>query len=87
MAVNYKRLFHMLIDRDVTGVQHTAGYSADIATRLKNNAYVSLPSLEKMCRVLDCSLNDICETVPDHKPVSLRRKARDKASEVQTARC
>ena len=37
MAVSYKKLFHILIDRDTSNVQlqKMAGYSANITTRLK----------------------------------------------------
>ena len=51
MAVSYKKLFHMLIDRDISNaqLQKMAGYSANITTRLKNNTYVSLESVEKIC--------------------------------------
>ncbi len=50
MAVSYKKLFHMLIDRDISNaqLQKMAGYSANITTRLKNNTYVSLESVEKI---------------------------------------
>ena len=67
MAVSYKKLFHILIDRDMSNVQlqQAAGYSANITTRLKNGTYVSLESLEKICRVLECTLDDIVEFVPD----------------------
>ncbi len=67
MAVSYKKLFHLLIDRDITAaqLQQTAGYSANITTRLKNGTYVSLESLEKICGVLECSLDDIVEFIPD----------------------
>lgn len=66
MAVSYKRLFHILIDRDITNVQlqQMAGYSANITTRLKKGTYVSLESLEKICNVLNCTLDDIVEFVP-----------------------
>ena len=38
MAVSYKKLFHILIDRNISNVklQQMAGYSANITTRLKN---------------------------------------------------
>ena len=67
MAVSYKKLFHILIDREMSNVQlqQAAGYSANITTRLKNGTYVSLESLEKICRVLECTLDDIVEFVPD----------------------
>lgn len=67
MAVSYKKLFHLLVDRDMTAVQlqQQAGYSANITTRLKKNAYISLESVEKICRALDCTLDDIVEFMPD----------------------
>ena len=67
MAVSYKKLFHMLIDRNISNaqLQKMAGYSANITTRLKNNTYVSLESVEKICRVLDCKVDDIIEFVTD----------------------
>lgn len=67
MAVSYKKLFHLLVDRDMTAVQlqQQAGYSANITTRLKKNAYISLESVEKICRALDCTLDDIVGFMPD----------------------
>ena len=67
MAVSYKKLFHLLVDRDMTAVQlqQQAGYSANITTRLKKNVYISLESVEKICRTLDCKVDDIVEFIPD----------------------
>ncbi len=67
MAVCYKKLFHMLIDKNMTiaMLQKQAGYSANISTRLKNDVYVSLESIEKICSVLDCKVDDIVEFIPD----------------------
>ena len=67
MAVTYKKLFHMLIDREmsIAELQKQAGYSANISTRLRNDNYVSLESVEKICRVLNCKVDDIVEFVPD----------------------
>ena len=72
MAVSYKKLFHMLIDRDISAaqLQKQAGYSANISTRLRNNSYVSLESMEKICRVLNCKVDDIVEFIPDEEGVS-----------------
>ena len=69
MAVTYKKLFHMLIDRNMTPaqLQQQAGYSANISTRLRLNTYISLESVEKICRVLNCKMDDIVEFVPDNR--------------------
>ena len=67
MAVSYKKLFHMLIDRNMTAaeLQKEAGYSANISTRMRRNEYVSLDSIEKICRVLGCKVDDIVQFLPD----------------------
>ena len=73
MAITYKKLFHMLIDREMTPaqLQKEAGYSAYISTRLRRDHYVSLESMEKICRVLDCKVDDIIEFIPDKDGDSL----------------
>lgn len=72
MAVTYKKLFHMLIDRNITAaeLQKEAGYSANISTRMRRDDYVSLETMEKICRVLGCKLDDIVEFIPDKDKVS-----------------
>ena len=67
MAVTYKKLFHMLIDRNMTPtqLQQEAGYSANISTRLRRDSYISLESVEKICRVLGCKVDDIVDFIPD----------------------
>ena len=68
MAVSYKKLFHLLIEKDMTNaqLQQQAGFSANIITRLKRSGYVSLDSIESICRVLECGVDDILEFVPDN---------------------
>ena len=48
MAVSYKKLFHMLIEKDMTPaqLQHQAGFSANIISRMKRNGYLSLETIE-----------------------------------------
>lgn len=67
MAVSYKRLFHLLIERDMTTtkLQQQAGFSSNIIPRMKRNGYVSLDTIESICRALDCYVDDILEFVPD----------------------
>lgn len=66
MAVSYKKLFHMLIEKDMTTaqLQQKAGFSANIITRMKRNGYLSLETIENICRVMDCGVDDILEFVP-----------------------
>ena len=68
MAVTYKKLFHLLIDKVMTNAElmEKSGFSANIITRLKRNNYVSLDSIEKICKVLNCGVDDILEFLPDN---------------------
>ena len=63
MAVTYKKLFHLLIDRGITTSELTeqAGFSANILTRLRRDQYISLDSIEKICVTLNCGVDDILE--------------------------
>lgn len=67
MAVTYKKLFHLLIDRGIATTELTeqAGFSANIITRLRRDQYVSLESIEKLCSALDCSVDDILDFTKD----------------------
>ena len=67
MAVSYKKLFHLLIERDMTTaqLQQQAGFSANIITRMKRNGYLSLDTIENICRTLNCGVDDILDFVPD----------------------
>lgn len=69
MAVSYKRLFHLMIDKGVTNAElmGKAGFSANIITRLKRDHYVALGSIEKICYALDCGVDDILEFIPEKK--------------------
>lgn len=67
MAVTYKKLFHLLIEKEMTAsqLQKQANFSANIITRLRRNGYVSLDTIESICNVLDCKVDDILEFTKD----------------------
>lgn len=46
-------------------LQKQAGFSANIITRLKRNEYIKLQSIESICNVLNCGVDDILDFVPD----------------------
>jgi DNA-binding Xre family transcriptional regulator len=68
MAVSYKRLFHLLIEREMTTtqLQKKAGFSANIITRMKRNGYLSLDTIESICRAMNCGVDDILEFLPEN---------------------
>lgn len=63
MAVTYKKLFHLMIDKNISNAElmEKAGFSANIITRLKRNYYLSLDTIEKICLALNCGVDDILE--------------------------
>ena len=63
MAVTYKKLFHLMIDQNMTNAQLAgkAGISLNIITRLKRDEYVSLETIEKICITLQCRVDDILD--------------------------
>ena len=55
MGVSYKRLWKLIIDKDMTNVEvrKAAKISPATFTKLKKNEIVSLDVLLKICRILD----------------------------------
>ncbi len=43
------------------------GFSAGQIGRLKKNMYVSTHTLEVLCQILNCRIEDIVEYIPDEK--------------------
>ena len=67
MSISYKKLFHLLIEQDMTTsqLQKKAGFSSNIIARLKRNSRVSLETIESICRTMNCGVDDILDFVPD----------------------
>ena len=69
MAASYKKLFKMLIDREMKSkdLAAKAGISpATLAKMKKDGATISSDVLVKICTALDCKLDDIVEIVPNN---------------------
>lgn len=67
MAASYKKLFKMLIDREMKSkdLAAKAGISpATLAKMKKDGATVSSDVLVKICTALECKLDDIVDIVP-----------------------
>ena len=66
MAASYKKLFKLLIDRDMKKKElaEKAGISIATITKMgKDGAVVSSDILVKICSALDCTMDDIMEIV------------------------
>lgn len=69
MAVSYKRLWKLLIDRDMKkkDLCAMAGISSASITKMGKNGHVTTEILLKICTALNCRIEDIMEIVPDDK--------------------
>ena len=63
MQVSYKKLWKLLIDRDMRkqDLKEKAGISKGTITKLGKNQNVSTETLAKICAELECNIEDIVE--------------------------
>ena len=63
MAITYKKLWKLLIDKDMLkkDLQQKAGISSASITKLGKNENVNTDILEKICIALGCDISDIME--------------------------
>ena len=61
--VSYKKLWHILIDRDMKkkDLEEAAQLTHYQMTKLANNKNVTTDVLGRICKVLDCNTDDIVE--------------------------
>ena len=67
MAVSYKKLFKLLIDRDMKKKEFRdfVGISYSTMSKLEKGENTTVEVLEKICLKLGCGINDIMEILPD----------------------
>ncbi|OUN31767.1 helix-turn-helix transcriptional regulator [Massilimicrobiota sp. An80] len=63
MNVSYKKLFKLLIDKELkkTEFARMVGIGQNTLAKLSKNEYVSMEVLVKICRGLDCNIEDVVE--------------------------
>ena len=66
MEVSYKKLWKLLIDKDMKkkDLQALAGISWASVTKLSKGETVSMEVLIKVCKALNCDIGDIMELIP-----------------------
>lgn len=66
MNISYKKLWKMLIDKDMKkgDLQKIAGISWTSITKLSKGESVSMEVLKKVCSALDCNIGDIMDLIP-----------------------
>lgn len=67
MAVTYKKLWHILLDRDMKkkDLQQAAQLTGHAMNKLGRDEAVTTDVLAKICRCLNCGVDDIMEVLPE----------------------
>lgn len=65
MKISYKKLWILLIERDVSAVQmrRDLNIATGTMTKMRRNEEVALSVLLRICDYLDCNIGDICDAV------------------------
>lgn len=69
MSINYKKLWKILIDRDMRkeDLRLAAGLTTTTIAKLGRNETVHLDIILKICKTLGCGIDDILEIVPENE--------------------
>lgn len=62
MDVDYKKLWKLMIDKDIkkkTDLIPLAGITTNVLAKLNKGEYISMESLKKICVALECDVGDI----------------------------
>ena len=65
MAVSYKKLWKLLIDKDMKkkDLRIATGMTTTALAKLGKNEHVNTEILAKICKVLECNIEDIVEVI------------------------
>ena len=68
MAVSYKRLWKLLIDKDIKkkDLSTMSGVSPATITKMGKGGHVTTEVLLKICTALHCQMEDIIEIIPEN---------------------
>ena len=71
MTVSYKKLWKLLIDKDIKkkDLSSMAGVSPATITKMGKGGHVTTEVLLKICTALDCKIEDIMEVIHDIQEV------------------
>ncbi len=60
--VDYRKLWKLLIDKKMkkTELISAAGISTNVLAKLNKGEFISMESIQKICKALHCDVGDIC---------------------------
>ena len=69
MKISYKKLWILLIQKDVSPVmlRRDLGIATGTMTKLRKNEEVAISVLLRICEYLECNIGDICDAVKNEE--------------------
>lgn len=69
MGVSYKKLFKLMIDRDMKkkDLKEMASIGNSTMTKLAKDENVTMDVMAKICNALNCTMDEIVEILPDEE--------------------
>lgn len=67
MQISYKKLWILLVEKDITQVQlrKDLKIASGTMTKIRRNEEVALSVLLRICEYLECNIGDICDAVSE----------------------
>ena len=65
--ISYKRLWKLLIDKDLKkkDLASVAGVSQSSVAKMSRGETISMDVILKICTALNCDIGDVCEAIPE----------------------
>lgn len=69
MKVSYKKLWKLLIDKEMnkTDLRNATGVSSATIAKMTNNEEVTMSVLTKICEVLKCNIGDVVDLIHEEQ--------------------
>ena len=86
MAVSYKKLWHILIDRNMKkkDLEALAGINHYTMSKMSRDENVTTDVLGKVCAALDCKVEDIIDFLPEcDVPIHSQQSARPTMTQIR----
>ncbi len=69
MSITYNKLWKLLIDKSMTktDLKNITGMNSATLANMGKNKFISLRMIDKICKELDCQIEDVVEFVREEK--------------------
>ena len=67
MSISYNKLWKLLIDKNMnhTALKEAAGISFNVLAKMGKGEVISMESMMKVCKALDCDISEVVEVIKE----------------------